>query len=215
MAKGTRRYEMLLKILEFERNGVPFLRQLPELLEAAMERDRPEHATGVYALPASWAEVLEELDQLLRQHGVYLHSIPFDTALRASTSARISDPQTVAHVGPGPSGGLTRTTYQNVLDHTVVRVTFLGDDMVSFERLDGKPMWNDGPNKGTRKQWDRAVEDGHFRLIQDPDDLWLQTGQGLAEYALILALMLIVAFIILIFLGTQISMILSSIGQNI
>ncbi len=40
-------------------------------------------------------------------------------------------------------------------------------------------------------------------------------GQGLAEYALILALIAIVAIIALIFLGTQISGILSTVGQSV
>jgi pilus assembly protein Flp/PilA len=42
-----------------------------------------------------------------------------------------------------------------------------------------------------------------------------QDGQGLAEYALILALIAIVAIVALIFLGSQISSILSDIGNNI
>ena len=40
-------------------------------------------------------------------------------------------------------------------------------------------------------------------------------GQGLAEYALILALIAIVAIIALIFLGSQVSSILSSVGASI
>jgi pilus assembly protein Flp/PilA len=40
-----------------------------------------------------------------------------------------------------------------------------------------------------------------------------EDGQGLAEYALILALIAIVAIIALLFLGTQISTILSTIGN--
>jgi Flp pilus assembly pilin Flp len=49
---------------------------------------------------------------------------------------------------------------------------------------------------------------------------WIQAvhnaaGQGLAEYALILALIAIVAIIALIFLGTQISGILSNTGQSL
>ena len=39
-------------------------------------------------------------------------------------------------------------------------------------------------------------------------------GQGLAEYALILALIAIVAIIALLFLGTQISGILSTVGDS-
>jgi Flp pilus assembly pilin Flp len=40
-------------------------------------------------------------------------------------------------------------------------------------------------------------------------------GQGLAEYALILALSAIVAIIALIFLGQQVSGILSTVGQSV
>jgi Flp pilus assembly pilin Flp len=40
-------------------------------------------------------------------------------------------------------------------------------------------------------------------------------GQGLAEYALILALIAIVAIVALLFLGTQISQILSTVGAAI
>ena len=40
-------------------------------------------------------------------------------------------------------------------------------------------------------------------------------GQGLAEYALILALIAIIAIIALIFLGTQISTILSDVGNSV
>jgi Flp pilus assembly pilin Flp len=40
-------------------------------------------------------------------------------------------------------------------------------------------------------------------------------GQGLAEYALILALIAIVAIIALIFLGSQVSKILSNVGKSI
>ena len=45
-------------------------------------------------------------------------------------------------------------------------------------------------------------------FISDPD------GQGLAEYALILALIAIIAIIALIFLGGQISEILSRVGDS-
>ncbi len=40
-------------------------------------------------------------------------------------------------------------------------------------------------------------------------------GQGLAEYALILALIAIIAIIALIFLGGQVSGILSNVGKSI
>ena len=42
-----------------------------------------------------------------------------------------------------------------------------------------------------------------------------EEGQGLAEYALILALIAIVAIIALIFLGGQISSILSNVGNSV
>ncbi len=42
-----------------------------------------------------------------------------------------------------------------------------------------------------------------------------EDGQGLAEYALILALIAIVAIVALIFLGGQISTILSQIGHSV
>jgi pilus assembly protein Flp/PilA len=42
-----------------------------------------------------------------------------------------------------------------------------------------------------------------------------EQGQGLAEYALILALIAIVAIIALIFLGGQVSRILSNVGNSI
>ena len=47
-----------------------------------------------------------------------------------------------------------------------------------------------------------------FELLWKHDD----EGQGLAEYALILSLIAIIAIAALIFLGTQISTILSQIG---
>jgi Flp pilus assembly pilin Flp len=43
----------------------------------------------------------------------------------------------------------------------------------------------------------------------------IQRGQGLAEYALILALIAIVAVIALIFLGGQVSKILSNVGRSV
>ena len=57
-------------------------------------------------------------------------------------------------------------------------------------------------------------------MIQFVDQLFSmirrdEEGQGLAEYALILALIAVIAIAALVFLGTQISSILSSIGGNI
>jgi len=42
-----------------------------------------------------------------------------------------------------------------------------------------------------------------------------EEGQGLAEYALILALIAIIAIIALIFLGGQVSTILSTVGNSV
>jgi pilus assembly protein Flp/PilA len=42
-----------------------------------------------------------------------------------------------------------------------------------------------------------------------------EAGQGLAEYALILALIAIVAIVALLFLGGQISTILSTVGASV
>jgi pilus assembly protein Flp/PilA len=42
-----------------------------------------------------------------------------------------------------------------------------------------------------------------------------EEGQGLAEYALILALIAIIAIVALIFLGGQISSILNTVGQSV
>ena len=42
-----------------------------------------------------------------------------------------------------------------------------------------------------------------------------EDGQGLAEYALILALIAIIAIVALIFLGGQVSSILSNVGKSI
>jgi pilus assembly protein Flp/PilA len=42
-----------------------------------------------------------------------------------------------------------------------------------------------------------------------------EDGQGLAEYALILALIAIVAIVALIFLGSQVSTILSKVGASV
>jgi pilus assembly protein Flp/PilA len=42
-----------------------------------------------------------------------------------------------------------------------------------------------------------------------------EDGQGLAEYALILALIAIIAIVALIFLGGQVSKILSNVGNSV
>jgi pilus assembly protein Flp/PilA len=42
-----------------------------------------------------------------------------------------------------------------------------------------------------------------------------EEGQGLAEYALILALIAVVAIVALLFLGNQVSTILSTVGSSV
>ncbi len=48
-----------------------------------------------------------------------------------------------------------------------------------------------------------------------PSSQSAERGQGLAEYALILALIAIVAILALLFLGSQISNILSRVGNSV
>ena len=55
----------------------------------------------------------------------------------------------------------------------------------------------------------RPLSEGPRTLRRDEE------GQGLAEYALILALIAIVAIIALIFLGSQVSKILSTVGNSV
>jgi pilus assembly protein Flp/PilA len=57
------------------------------------------------------------------------------------------------------------------------------------------------------------INDLYLKVLKvlDRDD----EGQGLAEYALILALIAIVAIIALIFLGSQVSKILSTVGNSV
>jgi pilus assembly protein Flp/PilA len=55
----------------------------------------------------------------------------------------------------------------------------------------------------------------HFQVKNVVSALRGEEGQGLAEYALILALIAVVAILALVFLGGQISGILSTIGENI
>ena len=49
-----------------------------------------------------------------------------------------------------------------------------------------------------------------LNVIQGDDE-----GQGLAEYALILALIAIVAIVALLFLGGQVSKLLSTVGRSV
>ena len=67
--------------------------------------------------------------------------------------------------------------------------------------------WSETSDKGTNvaNMWLAIMS----RLHRDED------GQGLAEYALILALIAIIAIIALIFLGGKVSQILSSVGNSV
>jgi pilus assembly protein Flp/PilA len=58
--------------------------------------------------------------------------------------------------------------------------------------------------------WARLTDFVTDRTASDDEE-----GQGLAEYALILALIAIVAIVALIFLGRQVSKILSTIGASV
>ena len=51
-----------------------------------------------------------------------------------------------------------------------------------------------------------------FTALRGP---WSDDGQGLAEYALILALIAIIAIIALLFMGGSVSKILSSLGKSV
>ena len=65
---------------------------------------------------------------------------------------------------------------------------------------------------------DRHQESSRWHLIPRTSSPSLrddEDGQGLAEYALILALIAIVAIIALIFLGGQVSTILSTVGNSV
>jgi pilus assembly protein Flp/PilA len=52
---------------------------------------------------------------------------------------------------------------------------------------------------------------GQIRKLAGHDE----RGQGLAEYALILALIAIIAIVALIFLGGQVSSVLSNVGNSV
>ncbi len=56
---------------------------------------------------------------------------------------------------------------------------------------------------------------GTTQFIKNPRKASHEKGQGLAEYALILALIAIVAVVALIFLGGQLSTILSGVGTSV
>ena len=82
--------------------------------------------------------------------------------------------------------------------------------------------WQDDPVTSIRL----AIADDHPAIglavraalaadTAEPPSELVAPGQGLAEYALILALIAIVAIVVLIFLGSQISKIISMIGVSV
>jgi pilus assembly protein Flp/PilA len=69
------------------------------------------------------------------------------------------------------------------------------------------------PGSFKERRWHRNMTSIYLAIMNflDRDE----EGQGLAEYALILALIAIVAIIALIFLGSQVSKILSTVGSSV
>jgi Flp pilus assembly pilin Flp len=65
--------------------------------------------------------------------------------------------------------------------------------------------------EGGDEQLRSSIFDRLLRVLREDAD----RGQGLAEYALILALIAIVAIIALIFIGNQISSTLSNVGSAV
>ena len=59
------------------------------------------------------------------------------------------------------------------------------------------------------------MTDRIYRALVGLTQPMAQRGQGLAEYALILALIAIIAIIALLFLGGSVSKILSSLGKSV
>jgi pilus assembly protein Flp/PilA len=73
-----------------------------------------------------------------------------------------------------------------------------------------RDLLRDGDLEGKEVSHKMQFFNALINLLRREDE-----GQGLAEYALILALIAIVAIIALIFLGTQVSGILSTVGQSV
>jgi Flp pilus assembly pilin Flp len=106
--------------------------------------------------------------------------------------------------GPGRPGSWERQPSPTMdPDHQVIRHSQI--PIVWFWRPAGL---EGGTNFG--RQRSMAVIHQFLAALRRDED-----GQGLAEYALILALIAIVAIIALIFLGQQVSGILSTVGQSV
>ena len=73
------------------------------------------------------------------------------------------------------------------------------------------------PAPGGRLSSGKEVNNNMTRLYALISSLFArdEEGQGLAEYALILALLAILAIVALIFLGGQVSKVLSTVGSSI
>ena len=68
-----------------------------------------------------------------------------------------------------------------------------------------------GDSQGKEVKQSMAFLSGIISYLLDRDE----EGQGLAEYALILVLIALVAIVALIFLGGQVSKILSTVGSSV
>ena len=73
-----------------------------------------------------------------------------------------------------------------------------------------RPRLNGAPAESSRKGMAPTMSQLLGLIASSRND----EGQGLAEYALILALIAIIAIIALIFLGNQVSTILSDVGNS-
>jgi pilus assembly protein Flp/PilA len=94
---------------------------------------------------------------------------------------------------------------QAAIDHYIWPFGLLQSSFPVSERIHPSRRTADG-GAATSERRTHMID---FLMRPDED------GQGLAEYALILALIAIIAIAALIFLGTQISTILSTIGDAI
>jgi pilus assembly protein Flp/PilA len=76
--------------------------------------------------------------------------------------------------------------------------------------LIARPYVRSRPAKGKQRRISMGWTRRPYKVVTKDE-----TGQGLAEYALILALIAIIAIVALIFLGNQISTIVSNVGQSL
>ena len=101
-----------------------------------------------------------------------------------------------------------------------IRVALLGGKFMETVDLDGYSLHELNLRREWRRQWllERIIE-AEIRLAvkidAENERKRLASGQGLVEYALILALIAIIAIVALVVLGNQISGILSNLGSQI